>query len=115
MGVAFMKEKTMPEVPSGTVRDTGANAGAVLVGYRPAHSGFRIQLAQDEPGGVERQGLKSLLSSSFKVLDAGVTGFERFGFVGKVFDSGIDFKNNLSANGSNQWKCVAVENLFVES
>jgi hypothetical protein len=27
-----MKEKTMPEVPSGTVRDTGANAGAVLIG-----------------------------------------------------------------------------------
>jgi len=100
-----------------TVRDTGAKTGDVLVGRLPAHNGLRIQIEQDEPGGAERQRLRlnSLLSSSFILLDGGVTGFERFGFVSKRFDSGTDFKNEARANGSKQWKCVAVENLVVES
>ena len=107
----------MSEVPSGTIRDTGAGAGAVLVRHLPAHRGFWIQIDHDEPGSAERQRyrLTSLLSASFKVLDTGVTGFDRFGFVGERFNSGKDFKAKTRANGSKQWKCVAVENLVVES
>ena len=110
------EREAMPIVPPGTVRDTGAEAGDVLVGQLPAHRGMRIQIAQDEPGGGERTRLqlKSLLASPFRLLDAGVTGFEEFGFVGKAFASGADFKEVLVANSSKQWKCVAVENLRVE-
>lgn len=106
----------MPEVPAGTVRDTGAKAGDVLAARLPAHAGMRIQIEQDEPGGAERVrlGLRSLLKSPFRLLDAGVTGFDLFGFVGKVFASGADFKAELLAKGSSQWKSVAVENLIVE-
>lgn len=48
------------------VRETGASAGAILIGYQPLNKGVKIQLLADEP-----KGNGGRPESPFLLLDAG--------------------------------------------
>jgi hypothetical protein len=98
----------MTKTPRGTVKETGASPGQILVGIReePLNCGLRIKVhRRQDPVGARIKG-------SFDLLDPGTGTYSNYlpQHVGESFLNAADLIDEIRASGGNAIHCTHILN-----